>query len=110
MKSWFSESRYPSDLVGSETEKVKFTPKLNNRNRGKYIKGVSFALTYHRKLKSLNKILTKNLYLLYIDKELKKVFTPKPMVSFRLARKLSNYLMRANMHPIKRTVVCKRCE
>ena len=82
---------------------------LTTGNLNKSIKGVSFGLTYHPKLKSLNKILTKNVYLLYVDKEVKKVFTPKPTVSFSLARKISNYLMRANMYPIERTVVSKNC-
>ena len=53
MKSWFSERRYPSSLVESETKKVKFTPNINNRKRGKSIKAVTFVLTYHPKLKSL---------------------------------------------------------
>ena len=59
MKSWFSESRYPSDLVVNKTEKVKFTLNVNNRDRGKSIKGVLFCLIYHPKLTSLNNILTK---------------------------------------------------
>ena len=109
MKSWFSERVYPSDLVEDETKKVKFIPNVNNRNRGKSIKGISFVLTYHPKLKSLSKILTKNLYLLYMDKEVKKVFTRKPIISFRSARKLSNYLVRAKMYPIERIVGSKNC-
>ena len=85
----------PSDLVRSETKKVKFTSNVKNRNRGKYVIGFSFV--YHPRLKSLNNILIKNLYLPYMDKEVKKVFTPKPMISFRSTRKLSNYLVRAKM-------------
>ena len=59
--------------------------------------------------KSLNKILTKNLYLLHMDKEVKKVFTLKPIISFRSDRKLSNYLVRAKMYPIERTAGSKNC-
>ena len=52
IKSWFSEIGYPSDLVvESETKKVNFTHNINNRNRGKSIKGAPFVLTYHPKLK-----------------------------------------------------------
>ena len=43
IKSWFSEMGYPSYLVVSETKKVKFTPNVNNRNKGKSIKGVPFV-------------------------------------------------------------------
>ena len=46
MKSWFLERGYPSDLVESETKKVKFT-NVNNRNIGKSVKGIPFILTYH---------------------------------------------------------------
>ena len=35
-----------------------------------------------------------------MDKEVKKVFTPKPMILFRSARKLSNYLLRPKMYPM----------
>ena len=49
MKSWFLERGYPSDLVESETKKVKFTPNVNNKNIGKSVKGIPFILTYHPK-------------------------------------------------------------
>ena len=102
------EKRMPPDLVEGETNKVKFIPNVNNRNKGKSINGVPFVLTYHPKFKSLNKILTKNLYLLYMDK-MKKFFTPKLMISFRSARKISNYLVKAKMYPIERIVESKNC-
>ena len=44
-----------------------------------------------------------------MDKEVKKVFTPKPMISFRSARKLSNYLLRPKIYPIDRNVRSKNC-
>ena len=40
-----------------------------------------------------------------MDQEVKKVFTPKPMVSFRSATKLSSNLVRAKLYPLKRKVV-----
>ena len=41
-------------------KKLNILPMLTKRNRGKsLIKGVPFVLTYHPKLKSSNKILTK---------------------------------------------------
>ena len=39
-----------------------------------------------------------NLHLIDIDQEVKKVFTPKPFVSFRSAWKLSSYLVRAELY------------
>ena len=36
--------------------------------------------------------------------EVKMVFTPKPMLSFRSSRKISSYLVRAKLYCIERTV------
>ena len=44
-----------------------------------------------------------------MDEAVKKIFTPKPMISFCSARKLSNYIVRAKMYPIQRTVGSKNC-
>ena len=41
--------------------------------------------------------------------EVKSVFTPKPMVSFKSSRKIGNYLVRAKLYPIERTVDSFRC-
>ena len=44
-----------------------------------------------------------------MDNEVKRVFTPKPMISFRSARKLSSYLVRAKLYPTERTVGSYKC-
>ena len=81
MKSWFLVRGYINDLIEAEMKKVKFTSKNRNNKRGKSSKRVPFAMTYHPKLKSMNKVI-KYLDLLYMDKEVKRGFTPKPMISF----------------------------
>ena len=48
-----------------------------------------------------------------MDNEFKRVFTPKPMISFRNVRSLSSYLVGAKLYPTERTVEYyreKRCE
>ena len=65
--------------------------------------------TYHPLLKSLSKIISKNLHLLYMDDEVKRVFTPGPMISFRSSRKLSSYLVRAKLYPTERVVRSFKC-
>ena len=50
-----------------------------------------------------------------MNNKVRKVFTPKPMISFRNARKMSSYLVRAKLYPEERTkgsFKCgsKRCE
>ena len=46
-----------------------------------------------------------------MNEELKHLFTPGPMVSFRSSRKISSYLVRAKLYPVERLVgsfSCKR--
>ena len=62
-------------------KKVKFASKNRNTKRGKSLKTVPFVITYHPKLKSMKKVIIKYLDLLYMDNEVKRVFTPKPMIS-----------------------------
>ena len=50
-----------------------------------------------------------------MDKEVKKMFTPKPMILFCSARKYSSYLVRAKLYPEEKTTAFfkwgnKRCE
>ena len=100
MKSWFSVRGYPEYLVESEMKKVKFVSKNRNTKRGKSLKAVPFVMTYHPKLKSMKKVIHKYLDLLYMDNEIKRVFTPKTMISFQSARKLSSYLVRTKLYHI----------
>ena len=66
-------------------------------------------ITYHPLLKSVGTILYKHLYLLHVDKEVKKVFPVAPIFSFKSARKLSSYVVRANLYPLQRTVGSFKC-
>ena len=47
----------------------------------------------------MGKIVNKNLNLLYMDNKVKKVFTPKPMISFHSARKMSSHIVKAKLYP-----------
>ena len=89
-------------------EKVKFKKQVFSR-RGGVTKGMSLVITYHPLLKSVGTILYKHLYLRHMDKEVKKVFSVAPIVSFKSARKLSSYLVRAKLYPLQRTVGSFKC-
>ena len=115
MKSWFELRGYPKKMIEQETKKVKFLNRSNVVHKKNTGIGVPFVFTYHPLLKSMGHIINKNLHLLYMDEEVKKVFTPKPLISFRSARKLSSYLVRAKLYPeerIRGSFKCgsKRCE
>ena len=109
-KSWFLKKEYPERLISAEMDKVKFS---NIERRSKTQKFIPLVVTYHPLLKSLSSIINNNIYLLHMDQKVKRIFTPQPMVSYRSARKLSSYLVRAKLYPIERKVgSCKgkRCE
>ena len=93
MKSWFLERGYPKNVIDREMEKVKLKKKQVLSRRGVVTKGVPLVIKYHPLLKSIGTILHKHLYLLHMDKEVKKVFPVEPIVSFKSARKLSSYLV-----------------
>ena len=62
-------------------EKIKYKEILVGRKE-KVTKGGALVLSYHPLLKPVSTVLHKHLYLLYIDKEVKRLFTPEPIVSF----------------------------
>ena len=57
----------------------------------------------------MNKVILKYLDLLYMDNEVKRVFTPTPMISFRSSRNLSSYLVRSKLYLTKRTLGSFKC-
>ena len=77
MKSQFRKREYPENLIRSEINKVKFSnfrPKNSYKNHN--MKGIPLVVTYHPLLKSLSGIIDKNVSILYMDEEVRKVFTP----------------------------------
>ena len=111
MKSWVRKKEYPEDLISSEISKVKFSNlRLKSDDENHNMKGIPLVVTYDTLLKSLSAIIDKNLSILYMYKEVKKVFTPRPMVSFCSARKLNSYLVRAKLYPLERTVGSYKCK
>ena len=115
MKSWFEDRDYPNKLTEQDIEKMKFLKNGNIVKQRDPSKGIHFVIMYHPLFKSMDKIINKNLILMYMDNEFKKVFNPKQMISFHSARKMSSYLVRAKLYSEERTkgyFKCgsKRCE
>ena len=66
-------------------------------------------MTYHSSLNCFLKIIRDNTYLLYLNEEVKNLFLPGPLISFRSARKLCSYLVRTKLYPLHRKVGSKKC-
>ena len=73
MKSWFLKRGYPEKLIEDEMRKVKFGKEGIKKAKG--VKGIPFVFTYRPQLKSLEKIINQNIYLLNMNEETKKVFS-----------------------------------
>ena len=108
MKSWFLNHGYLSDIIEKEMKKGKFS-KLSSTRKDN-TKGLPLVVTYHPGLRNIDQIINRNLHLLYMDQGVKKVFTPKPMVSFHSPGKLSRYLVRAKLYPLERIVGSFKCK
>ena len=77
---------------------------IERKSNSKTQKGIPLVAVHHALLKSLSSIFNNNLNLLHIDQEINRTFTPQPLVSYRIARKLSSYLVTAKLYPIERKV------
>ena len=112
MRSWFLK-RYPGEIVDEEILVVKFHFSRKIKPKGKEEKKCSFDIlivTYHARLNCLSKIISEDLSLIYMNEENKRGFSPKPIISFRTTRKLSNYLVGAKICPIERSVGSFKCD
>ena len=88
-------------------KKVRFTQQ--DQKSKKVEMEVPFVVTYDPLLNKLSSLIHRNLYLLYMNQEIKNVFTPKPIVLFRSARKISGYLVRAKLYPLEREAGSEKC-
>ena len=81
-----------------------FESRLNSNDKKHNVESIILVVIYHPLMKSFSAIIDKNISILYIDKDGKRIFTPRPMVSFLSARKLNIYLVTSNLYPLERTV------
>ena len=107
LKDWFLAGDYPQKVVSEQIDKVVFGKQPIHKDTSE--QGVLFIATYHSKIKDLGKLI-KNLQLfLYSDSEVKRVFSPAAMVSYRSAGKIKDYIVRSETYPIGRKVGSYTC-
>ena len=110
MKSCFWVSGYPDNLTKKEMGKVCFSESTRSKSKSQESKGVSLIITFYPKFKSIGQLSNKHLHILYMNQETKNIFTPGPIATFRSARKLSSYLVRARLYPIEQIVGSRKCK
>ena len=89
MKSWFLNREYPEKSISGEMGKVKFS-NIERKSNSKTQKGIPLVVTYHPLHKQPSSIVNSDIYLLHMDQEVKRTFTPQPLVSYRSALTLSS--------------------
>ena len=99
MRSWFYKRGYPKGLVEEEIGKIKLSGYTRKSKSEK--KWVPIVITYRLSLKDIERIINQNLHILYMNEEIKSVFTPTPTISFHSVRKLSSYLVRKKVYPLE---------
>ena len=104
MKEWFLARGYPEIVVNNQIDKVVF-------GRDQSVKknlesGIPFVTTYHPEVKELRKMMRDLLPFAYSDGEVQKVFSPPPIVSYRSARKIKDYIVRSKLCLVERKVGC----
>ena len=105
MKLWFL--KHPENIVDHERGKIEFSE--SSRKTSKRDKSLCLVATYHALLQIISRIFHRHLDLLYTDQEVERVFKPCPMASFRSARKISSYFVRAKLYPLESRVGSFKC-
>ena len=99
---------HPEGLISFQIRQVKFSNlrlKSNGKNHNTvWKKNILLVVTYHPWLESLSAIINKNLSNLHMDKNVKRVPTSQPVVSFCSAHKLNSYVVRAKLYPLEKTL------
>ena len=101
--SWFGKRGYPKKLVGSQLRRaVEKKAEQLSEHQTIHGTGVPLVVTYHPRFYDFGRIIRKNFIYLYVEKQVKQVFTPAPFVSFRSSFNLRNHLVRAKAYPLLR--------
>ena len=94
--------KYPQRVVKDQIKNVVFGKHPTRKNTSE--QGVPFVATYHPKLKDLGKLIKNVKLFLYSASEVKRVFSPALIVSYRSARKIKDYIVRSKLYPIEKKV------
>ena len=112
LSSWLKNRAYPTWLIEREFKRVKeynIEAESNILREESCKTGVPLTIAFHPLLKHFGLVIKKNLHILYLDTEARKVFTPEPFTAFRTSRNLRSYFVRAGVPPLVREKGCKKC-
>ena len=99
MKEQFLGRGYPEVVVINQTDQVTFGRDQSVQKN--LPSGIPFVTTYQPNVKELRELIRDVLPFLCSDREVQKVFSPPPIVSYRIARKIK-YIVGFKQHPVER--------
>ena len=107
MKEKFLVRGYPEKLVNDQIDKLVFgvNPPVKKSSESR----IRFVGTYHLNVEDLGKLIKDLLTFLYSDEEVEKVFSPPPIASYSIVRKIKDYIVRSKLYPVERCVGCRGC-
>ena len=88
LKDWFLTRDYPQKVVSEQIHKVVFDKQPTRKDTPEQV--VSLVPTCHHKPKDFGNLIKDLQLFLYSDSEVKIVFSPAPIVSYRSARKIKD--------------------
>ena len=112
LSDWFVKRGYPKNLVKTQIDRCIQLDReecLKVKDKGPKEIGVPLVVNFNPCLSNLSAVLNKLLPVLYTDREVKKVFTPKPFVSFRSLINLKGNLVRSKVYPLERDMGSRHC-
>ena len=107
MKECFFARGYPEKMVKEQMKCVVFGK--TDKTWEDSTKGAPNVITFHPKLTFSTKKIKEKFECLHVDLEGEAVFTPTPKVSFRSARKVKRYLVRAKLYLLERNLGSRKC-
>ena len=108
----FRKKGYPEQLIKNQVARAfqsASNNSANNNSKREKETGIPLVTTYYPRLKDLSSLIKRNLQYLYAEQDVKNVFTPAPFASFRSARNLKSFLVRAKVYPLDRKVGSEKC-
>ena len=86
LKGWFLRKCYPQRVAKEQVDRTFRLPLEHNNQKNKNANGIPLAITYNPAFRNLSTTLQKNFNILYLDAEVRTIFTSSPFVAYRRAQ------------------------
>ena len=112
LSDWLNNRACPMWLIAKKFKRVNEynIEKSDTFRKENFKTEVPLTIVFRPLLKHFGLVIMKNLHILYLDIQARKVYTPEPFLAFRTSRKLRSYLARAKVPLLVRDKGCRKCK